>query len=471
MKITFWGAAEQVTGAMFLLETADGYRLLVDCGINLERRKGNYPANHALFPIDPALINAVLLTHAHLDHSGNIPNLYKHHFEGKILATLPTYYLTQLLLTDAANLNEGRLNQKAVRNSQKLRKTILAYDDFYLYEQVKATAEHFVIVPFKKTHYLNKYLRCTYYEAGHLLGAAHIVVEYFENDTWKSIGFSGDLGRKNYPLLVDPTPMPPVDYLVCEATYGGRYHQTQETTQNFLAQLVQQTCVNKPGRLIIPAFSIGRSQAILFTLQQLSLAGILPKIPVYLDSPLAYQSTLLYQNQARFLNKEANALLANGGQLFDFDQLQIVENPEQSKLISNHFEPCIIVSSSGMLEGGRIQFHISQNISNPYATMLMVGYSVPGTLGHKLVQGINTLAINGKSYPVNAQVVHTDAFSGHGDQADLLAFVQYQNTEKLKKIFLVHGDTPALLAFKAHLAPLGYSQTLIPKQGQTCFLP
>jgi metallo-beta-lactamase family protein len=477
MKLTFWGAAQQVTGSMYLLELDDDYRILIDCGSDFEsgdRKRNTKEASsfpNALFPFDASVINLVLLTHAHIDHSGNIPNLYRDGYEGQVLCTDPTYGLTAILLKDAAMLNQKRLNEINSADSQKKyrkgRKKKELPKDLYLEKQVKDALENFVPLAFNRRFKVADQCFVTFVPAGHLLGAAHILIEVWENGQKKTIGFSGDIGRKGYPLLIDPGVLPPVDYLVCESTYGNRVHENNLSPEAALADVIKRTCVDIPGRLIIPSFSVGRTQALLYTLNKLYNEHNLPPIKVFADSPLAFESSRVYQRNIRMLNREAREFQEENESLFDFENLIYVEKTEVSRSISNHAEPCIIISSSGMIQGGRVEYHVAQNISNPYCTILLIGYCAEGTLGWRLMNGQTTLRIRGKDEQVLANIEKIDVFSGHGDRDDLVEFVQKQSPDHLKRVFLVHGETPSMEAFKETLESVGYKNIEIPQKGQT----
>ncbi|MCE7039892.1 MBL fold metallo-hydrolase RNA specificity domain-containing protein [Dyadobacter sp. CY312] len=471
MKLTFWGAAQQVTGSMFLLE-ADDYRLLIDCGSDFDLdeigRKNRYDEQKSVFPFDASLINTVLLTHAHIDHSGNIPNLFKEGFEGRVVCTEPTLSLTALLLKDAANLHQKRLNARNGANSKKKgKKKKDVPRDYFVEKNVIEALDNFVPVAFGQRYRIADHISITFYAAGHLLGAAHIVVEVFENGEKKRICFSGDIGRSNYPLLTDPQEVPDVDYLICETTYGNRLHETTGSPSAALADVIKRTCVDIPGRLIIPSFSVGRTQALLYTLNKIYADHKFPNLKVFSDSPLAYSSTKVYQRHVRLLNKEARSFQDDNDMLFDFDNLIYLESSDASRAISNYNEPCIIISSSGMVQGGRVEHHVEANIGNPYATILMIGYASEGTLGWRLLNGQDTISIRGKQLPVLANIEKIDVFSGHGDQNDLIRFVKMQNPDKLKSVFLVHGEQQSMADFQSKIQQLGYNTVEIPLRGQT----
>ncbi|MDJ1473077.1 MBL fold metallo-hydrolase [Cytophagaceae bacterium YF14B1] len=474
MKLTFWGAARQVTGSMFLLELEDGYTILIDCGTDLDKQKverDKLLGHYSLFPFEPSQINLVLLTHAHIDHSGNLPNLIREGYEGQILCTTATLPLADLLLRDAAALNAKRVKELQSEPAGKKKKTSKKKFrhnplELYLEKQVHETTDRFVTIGFNQKFKVSKTISVTFIPTGHLLGAANIVLDIEENGVKKSIGFSGDVGRKNYPLLPDPQRMPQVDYLVCESTYGGRRHADKDAPEEALAKIIKETCIDQPGRLIIPAFSVGRTQALLFVLNKLYTEEGLPPIKVFSDSPLALASTRVYEKNIGLLNKEAKEFYEEHEELFDFDNLTYVQDMKQSKAIANYNEPCIIISSSGMISGGRVEHHVMTNLPNPYATILLVGFAAEGTLGNKLLKGMRSLSISkDKEIPIMATIKSIDVFSGHGDLDDLTDFVEYQSNDKLKTIFLVHGELESMESFKSHLHYRGYTDIQIPKWG------
>ncbi len=492
MKLTFWGAAKQVTGSMYLLELDNDYRILIDCGFDMDKNRHQEDENnsgnnenvkipsYSVFPFEPSMVNVVLLTHAHIDHSGNLPNLVREGFEGQIVCTTPTHALSSLLLYDSASLNQKKIKQyetnrrkskefnKGQNNKKNEKNTSFSNPkEWYLPAHVEQTERQFFNIEFNRRFQLTKGVWVTFIPTGHLLGAANIVLEVEENGEIKKIGFSGDIGRHHYPLLKDPEKTPEVDYLLCETTYGSRNHTATGNPEDEICDIIHKACVEVPGRLIIPSFSVGRTQSLLFTLNKLAIEGRLPAIKVFADSPLAYKSTATYNHYVSFLNEEAKAFYAKHKSLFDFENLVYVEDMRTSKQITNHSEPCIIISSSGMVQGGRVEHHIKSNISNPYATILMIGYASEGTVGHQLITGKKMLTFKDKEYAVLANVRRTDIYSGHAGQDDLLNFVKYQNPEKIKKIFLIHGEETSMQTFKALLEENNYKNIEIPAKGVT----
>ena len=464
MYLTIWGAAKQVTGSMHLLELADGYKILIDCGADFTADA--YKPDYNPIPFEASEIDLVILTHAHLDHSGNLPILVQRGFQGQILCTKPTAGLTSLLLSDYASINKSKiLSNPKVKKSAALVNSMIAAG-MYLEKQVDEAMGRFVAIAFNKTFEIRPGLSFTFYKAGHLLGAAMVVFEIVENGITKKIAFSGDLGRKNYPLLEDPETLPQVDYLVCESTYGNREHTSTATPEEEIEKIITETCVEKAGRLIIPAFSIGRTQTLLYILNKINFKSKFGKIKVFADSPLAREGTKVYNIHHEYLNVEARSMYHNQGNIFDFDNLVDVFNFKESKAISNYSQPCVIVSSSGMITGGRIQHHIQRNINNPYCTILTIGYSAEGTPGAQLSPNSHSIRLNGKDIPIAAKIVKTDVFSGHADKNDLIHFVSNQNKDILKQIFLVHGEEDSMNSFQASLNGLGYRRVTIPEKGQ-----
>ncbi|MEO1654628.1 MAG: MBL fold metallo-hydrolase, partial [Bacteroidota bacterium] len=430
--------------------------------------KPHPPDQVGLFPFEASQINAVLLTHAHIDHSGFIPNLLREGFEGKIICTPPTYELTDLLLSDSASLNQKRLKKfQKKRKSNPLLKLPDDLKELYLQRQVDEALGHFNLVNFGQKSRLSEQISTTFLKAGHLLGAAHILLHVQENGTEKTICFSGDIGRANYPLLEDPEPVPEVDYLVCETTYGNREHRDKDRPEEAIRRIIQEACVDQPGKLIVPAFSVGRTQAMLYALHKLQAADRLPEIKIFTDSPLALRSSKVYQKFLSHLNAESQAFARTYGQLFDFENLVYLEEVKDSKMAAHYNDPCIIVSSSGMIQGGRIEYHIKENLNNDMATILMIGYSAEGTMGHDLLTGQTTIKVKNKEVPIKAKIERIDNFSGHGDLQDLLNFVRYQSSKSLKQLFLVHGEEQSMRDFKETLAKDGYEQVEIPEKGQT----
>lgn len=458
MKLTIWGAAKQVTGSMHLLEVGK-YRILIDCGLDYE--KSTRQEENEIFPFRPNDIDVVILTHAHIDHSGNLPTLLRMGFEGQILCTSPTADLAELLLLDSVNLFLAKTKKKGRRSKGNSGPRPL-----YLQKHVMDTVGQFVTISFNTPFKLNGNIEVELIPSGHLLGAASVILRVNDEGKQKSIAFSGDLGRKNYPVIVDPQALPQVDYLVCESTYGGRYHSKEKSVEQILVETIEDTCIKTPGRLIIPAFSIGRTQALVYALNKIFSSGLLPPVKIFVDSPLANYATEIYRKHHKLLNDEARSFYDNNGDEFEFDNLHYVQNMKESKSLSNYLEPCIIVSSAGMLEGGRIQDHLYHNLQNYYCTILFIGYSSKGTLGHRLLRGDQFVHLRDRELAVYAKIKQTDVFSGHADHSDLVHFVTSQSRDHIKSVFLVHGENQSMRSLQEDLCEKGYN-VIIPEKAES----
>ncbi|RYD92997.1 MAG: MBL fold metallo-hydrolase [Sphingobacteriales bacterium] len=458
MKLTIHGAAKQVTGSMHLLEVGQ-YKILIDCGLDYEKDR-SIQSNED-FDFNPADIDVVILTHAHIDHSGNLPTLVRLGFNGQILCTPPTADLTEFLLLDSVNIflnkaNKGRKHRKGKHHA--------SVQPLYLQKHVMDTVERFITINFNRPFRITGDIELTFIPVGHLLGAAAAVLKVNDNGEEKTIAFTGDIGRKNYPVLNDPEELPPVDYLVTEATYGGRMHTKGKSVEETLVETIDKCCVREQGRLIIPAFSIGRTQSLVYSLNKIFTSGLLPPVKVFVDSPMAVMATGIFRKYHQLVNAEAQDFYNKRGDEFEFDNLTYVETLKDSRQVSNYFEPCIIISSAGMLEGGRIQDHLFYNIQNYYCTILFIGYCAKGTLGHRLLRGDSIVHIKDRDLAVYATIKQTDVLSAHGDHEDLLNNIRTQDKSKLKNIFLVHGEASSMEALAASVRDDGYEVT-IPEKG------
>ena len=469
MKIQFWGAAQEVTGSMHLLTLDSGYKLLIDCGLNYdEQRHGSVSDNP--FPFNPEEINAVILTHAHIDHSGKLPVLVKHGFAGDIICTPPTAVLTQYLLQDSLNIMEAQFQKGNKNKKQKKSKIQKGPLPAFGHRDFKETISRFFTIHYGELFKINDSISIELFKAGHILGAAGVKITVEEKDTSKTFGFTGDLGNYNSKLMSDPTPMGKVDYLITESTYGGRLHKASRSGEEELLHYINKTCIDQPGRLVIPAFSVGRTQSIIFALNLLYVQGLLPDIKYFVDSPLAIRTTHLYAENLEYLNEEAQQFHHAHGDLFEFPGLIYLKDKEDSLALEDHFEPCVIISAAGMVEGGRIQEHVRKNIKNAYCTILIAGFCAEGTLGHRLLNGQGTVRIYDKEHPVFASVASTDAFSAHPDQVGLLRYLAAGENKDAKKIFLVHGEAQSMVLFKNALELDGFQNVVIPRKGEEFFL-
>jgi len=458
MNLTIHGAARQVTGSMHLLQVGQ-YKLLIDCGLDYEKDR-SIQSNED-FPFNPGDIDVVILTHAHIDHSGNLPTLVRLGFNGQILCTPPTADLTELLLLDSVSIFMHKAQKKGRHGKGKFNS---GSQPLYLQKHVMDTVERFVTIGFNRPFRINGDIELTFIPVGHLLGAGAAVLKINDHGSEKTIAFTGDIGRKNYPVLDDPQALPPVDYLVTESTYGGRYHTKGKSVEETLVEVIEKCCIKEQGRMIIPAFSIGRTQSLVFSLNKIFSSGLLPPVKVFVDSPMASMATGIFRKYHNLVNQEAQAFYKNQGDEFEFDNLTYVETLKDSRQVSNYFEPCIIISSAGMLEGGRIQDHLFYNIQNYYCTILFIGYCAKGTLGHRLLRGDSIVHIKDRDLAVYATIKQTDVLSAHGDHDDLMNTVKQQDRSKLKTVFLVHGETESMQALADNLEVDGY-KTVMPEKG------
>lgn len=425
MKITFWGAAKQVTGSMHLLELDSGFNILLDCGLDYED-KDNLIENNRNFPFFPPKIDCVILSHAHVDHSGNLPNLVNKGFSGPIYCTPPTAELAWNLMQDSYSI-QSRSKKKHQKPS-------------YKQKDISQTHNQFKTLGLHQETEIHDSVKLTLQEAGHIMGAATVLLEITENGETKRIGFTGDLGKDESPLVPNPKPFKEIDYLFSESTYGGRMHQSVLSAEEDLKKHIEESLVNNFSRIIIPAFSVGRTQDILFTINKLFASGELKRYKVFTDSPLAIKSTEIYDKHKDFLNQNAIHYYENGHELFEFEGLNVIRDRNSADKIKTIQEPYIVVSAAGMVEGGRIQEHIKNNIQNPSATILIAGYCSKGTLGARLLNGTSSVRIGGQDKSVHAFIKKTDAFSAHPDHKGLKNFIQSSVSERTKKVFLVHGD-------------------------------
>ncbi len=462
MKIEFFGGVETVTGSQHLL-TINNKKILLECGLFQGRRIESFEKNSS-FPFAVEEIDYVLLSHAHLDHSGNIPNLVKNGFRGRILATPPTVDLCKILLKDSAFLQEWDL---------KYLNMILAKSDkpplkpMYTKADVEATMKHFEKVEYDKSINIDEVIRVTFRDAGHILGSAGILLEVKEKGNNKRIGFTGDLGRKDTAVICDPIPLQDLDVLISETTYGNRHHSPVEDVEEELAEIVNNT-VSEGGKILIPAFAVGRTQQVVYYLHKLFNQNRIPDIPVFVDSPLASKATEIFRHYPDYLDSETDRIfLKDNEDPFGFKRLEYVGSADESKKLHQLIYPHIIISASGMAEGGRILHHLQQNIENPKALILFVGYAAKHTLARKIMSGEKMVRIYGEEYPVKAKVKVLDYFSAHGDRRDLLNYVKFSPPSRLKRIFLVHGEKEQSKSLVDAFRSQGYENVYCPTYGSS----
>lgn len=463
MTITFHGAAQCVTGSKHLVTLNNGTKILLDCGMFQGNPKESDRLNREL-GFDPTEVAFLLLSHAHIDHCGLIPSLVKKGFEGEIYCTPATFDLVKILLMDAANIQENDvafINKKRAQEGRKLLEPIYTTDDVYM------ALSHFKIVSLNELVSLTPQASFTFTEVGHIIGSAVINLSVTENGKKTNIAFSGDVGRYNDEILHAPAPFPQADYILIESTYGDTLHEDTNMTDKRLLEIIKKTCVEQKGKLIIPAFSVGRTQELVYALNRLDINKQLPDIHFYVDSPLSVEATAVMRAHPECYNQQMLEYMKRDKDPFGFKNLHYISRAEDSIALNAKSEPCVIISASGMADAGRVKHHIRHNIRQSKNTILMVGYCEPESLGGKLIRGDKEVSIYGDMYPVNARVEVLRTLSAHGDYSDLLRFLKCQQPELVKKIFVVHGEPEVQKNFRLKLRDHQFQHIEIPALHET----
>ena len=485
MKIQFLGATREVTGSKHLITTDSGHTILLDCGMYQGKGMETDAANRDL-GFDPAKLDCVVLSHAHIDHSGLIPYIYKMGFRGDIYCTPATRDLCALMLADTAFIQEQDVrtyNKKIDRqhpHKEKGKKYFI--EPLYTQHDVDKAMRHFVTYGYDRRFRLFDDVLLTFTNSGHMLGGAICSLEIYEEEKsqqpiansqqpskrWKRLTYTGDIGRKHCHILPSPQLFPQCDYLICESTYGDRLHDEDLVTEEQLLGVVDDTCVYRKGQLLIPSFSVGRTQEIVYVLNQLYNDGRLPHIPVYVDSPMSTNATQIFRMYPEELSDEVRDTMRFDPDPFGFNTLRYITDIRESKALNHKEEPCIIISASGMLEAGRIKHHVANHISDPRCTILIVGYCEPTTLGARIQQpGLQWISIFGQDRRIKAQITKIEGFSGHGDYQEMIDYLTRSLTvDQVQRVFIVHGDEQAAEAYKTHLTDAGFRQITIPQKGE-----
>ena len=491
MKLQFLGAAQEVTGSKHLITTNNGHTILLDCGMYQGKGMETDAANRDL-GFDPKSLDCVVLSHAHIDHSGLLPYIYKLGFRGDIYCTPATRDLCAIVLADTAYIQAQDIrwyNKKMDKLHQP------KAEPLYDLKQVDGVMRHFVTVSYGRPIRLFDDTMLTFTNSGHMLGSAICNLEITEQegyvakptkkDQWyidnmsafaptpknmvkKRIAFTGDIGRPHSHILPAPMPFPQCDYLITESTYGDRLHEGEQTTEEELLEVVHNTCVRKQGKLLIPSFSVGRTQEIVYVLNNLYNDGRLPHIPVYVDSPLAVNATEIFRMYMSDLNESVQDTLRFDSDPFGFNTLKYVKDINESKKLNHSDAPAIIIAASGMLEAGRIKHHVANHIADPSTTILIVGYCTPTSLGARIQDPSKRwISIFGMDRKINAEIIKIEAFSGHGDYSEMTQYLSSGIAPKqVKQTFIVHGEPLAQEAFKGHLHDAGFRNISIPKKGE-----
>jgi metallo-beta-lactamase family protein len=458
MKIAFHGAARTVTGSKHLLTLKNGKKYLLDCGMFQGMGKETDDLNRD-FGFVSSEIDYLILSHAHVDHCGLIPKLVKEGFKGKIFATDATKDLSAILMADSAGIQE---NDIKFENKIRATQGRPYLQPLYTTEDAEKALDHFVIVSYGEWHRIDENVEFMYLDAGHLIGSTTVHLKINENGKETHLTFSGDVGRYRDVILKSPDVFPQADYIIMESTYGNKIHDEVTGTEDLLLQWITKTCLQKKGKLIIPAFSVGRTQEILFELNQLENEGRLPSLKYFVDSPLSLEATDVMKSYPQYFNNRIQKILRSDEDPFDFKGLHFIRSVQESKALNYLDEPCVIISASGMADAGRVKHHISNNIENSRNSILFSGYCEPHSLGGRLKLHPKEVGIFGVTHEVNAEIGEIQSMSAHGDYNDLSQWLACQDPKQVKKLFLVHGDYDVQLDFKNRLIGKGFSDVEIP---------
>ena len=460
MKIAFHGAARTVTGSKHLLTLSNGKKYLLDCGMFQGMGKETDGLNRD-FGFDAASVDHLILSHAHIDHCGLIPKFVKDGFKGKVFCTPATKDLAAILLEDSAGIQENDLKFVNKRRAAEGLPYLLP---MYTTEDALKSIEHFVKQEYDQWFAVDENVQVMYKDAGHIIGSATVHLKIKENGKETRLTFSGDVGRYRDIILKSPAEFPQADYIVMESTYGNRLHEQVSDTNGLLLEWITKTCLQKKGKLIIPAFSVGRTQEILFSLNQLESENRLPDITYVVDSPLSSEATQVIKSYPQYFNARVQQLLLSDKDPFNFKGLRFTKTVDESKLLNYSKDPMVIISASGMAEAGRIKHHISNNIENSRNTILFTGYCEPNSLGGRLKLHPKEVNIFGAPHEVNAEIAEIKSMSAHGDYQDLCQWLSCQDAKQVKKLFLVHGEYEVQQDFQKRLISKGFLDVEIPER-------
>jgi len=460
MNITFHGAARVVTGSKHLIQLKDGTSILLDCGLFQGMGELTEDLNDH-FGFNPKKLDYLILSHAHIDHCGLIPRLVAQGFNGQIFCTSATLDLARILMLDSAKI---QMSDAMYSNKHLAKKGLPLLTPLYTDEDATDAMRLFKVVEYHQEYAITPKVKFHFSDAGHIVGSAAIHLVIDEDGKQTRITFSGDVGRYGDMLLKSPQNFPQADYILLESTYGDSLHKEIGPIEDALLDVIKQTCLVKKGKVIIPAFSVGRTQELLYALNALELKGTLPDLPYYVDSPLSDKATQVLREHPEVYNSTVKELLKIDRDPFTFKGLRFIQSTEESIALNDDPRPCVIISSSGMAEAGRVKHHIKNNINNPNTTILMVGYCEPNSLGGHLLHGDHEVYIYGEKYEVKAEVRSIKSMSAHGDYEDLLHFLACQDPKKVKKLFLVHGEYEVQQHFAKTLKEKGFLNVEIPAQ-------
>ena len=459
MKIAFHGAARTVTGSKHLLTLTNGKKYLLDCGMFQGMGKDTDAMNR-VWGFKPEEVDYLILSHAHIDHSGLIPKLVKDGFKGKIFCTPATKELTAVLLEDSAGIQESEVKYENKRRAQD---GLPYLQPMYTTDDAIKAMDQFETVEYGEWRTIDENIQLMYTDAGHIIGSAAVHLTVKENGVSQRVTFSGDVGRYRDVILKSPEEFSQADHIILESTYGNSLHDVNTTTPDQMLEWINKACIQKKGKLIIPAFSVGRTQEILFALNQLELERRLPELDYFVDSPLSVEATQIVKRYPQYFNKNIQKILESDSDPFGFKGLKFVKTVDESKLLNFRNGPFVIISASGMADAGRVKHHISNNIESSRNTILFTGYCEPRSLGGKLMRGQKEVKIYGAVHEVNAEIGSIRSMSAHGDYEDLCQFLACQDVKKVKKLFLVHGEYEVQQAFRQRLINKGFDDVEIPE--------
>lgn len=467
MQIRFCGAARNVTGSCHLLTLKDGTNILLECGLFQGEDAEDFERNNQ-WHFNPRDIDILILSHAHIDHTGRVPKLVKDGFQGKIYSTHATRSLCAIMLLDSAMIQEKDAeyhNTRLIRKHRKSKQRLQLRTPLYTQKDITPVMNRFTTFSYDAWGHITKDVKIMFLDAGHILGSAGVILSVMEDGIERLIGFTADIGRPDRPILRDPKPLPPVEYLICESTYGDTEHESNPEQSVRFLEIIKDTCIHRKGKLIIPAFSVGRTQEIVYMLDKMSNEKMLPKIKVYVDSPLAVNATEVFGAHPECFDNDLNQYLLTDDNPFGFKGLNYIRDVEQSKKLNSMEEPCIIISSSGMGNAGRVKHHIFNNVDNPDNTILLVGYCSPNTPGGILKSGSPTIKLFGEVKDIRAKIESMDSFSAHGDRKEMYHHIENQKNT-IRKLFLVHGEYETQKKFKSYLTEKGFGSIEIPAENQ-----
>jgi metallo-beta-lactamase family protein len=463
MKISFHGAARTVTGSKHLVQLDNNETFLLDCGLFQGMGRDTDSLN-AKFGFDATKVDYVILSHAHIDHSGLLPKLVKEGFTGTIYCTPGTKALTEILLEDSAMIQR---DDAKYGNKRRAKQGLPPIEPLYDMDDVNLTIPLFKAVEYNTPTKISDSVEVLFTDAGHIIGSAAVSLKIKNGENLESLTFSGDIGRYRDMILRSPSVFPHADYIIIESTYGDKLHDLIHTTPDDLLKWIESTCVEQKGNLIIPAFSVGRTQEILFELNQLSLEKRLPHIPIYVDSPLSMEATEVLKKFPKYFNKKIQKILEVDDDPFDFEGLRYIKSVEESKALNEDLHPKVIISASGMADAGRVKHHIKNNISNAKNTILLVGYCEPHSLGGRLMNGAKEVKIYSELYDVVAKVGSIRSMSAHGDYEDLMQFLACQTPDLVKQVFVVHGEAEVQDHFAERLRKKGFKEVHAPEMHES----